>query len=479
MAKIKDPILFSKHYGLEKLALEKKGVLDPVLNVDTKLFIDPMLLETSKHPEMQAAHTTITEFFELIIKLLSNSKGEGDLPWKTAFKKFLFHEISGTCIGYGAGIGGSGWGRVKAKKTMNTAKEIIDLGIKDPELFIAIPLLEENIGPDLISDMVTNIVIENIIEFNARVLKDLKIKGEEFNIKGLKCRLAENATTNKKSPVFLLPLDILRDLPIANDWEEVCTVASENQLLRDQVSGLIGEIWRTKSKRQKSDIREKALSSKQAFMALLKTIQSVEPKAYDVDKDPDGLRSWIDIHENIATEFPLALSKPKAENINSLTELTEKIIEQYTWLIEERGLSRLLWVEKNKKRVHESVAQMLFFAVADCYAKANNIDITPEADIGRGAVDFKFSSGYEARVLVEIKFSDHGYVVSGYEKQLEIYKSAERTNAGFYVVIDVGHMGTKDDQLLALKSESIKERGSASEVVFINGEVKPSASKVH
>jgi len=327
--------------------------------------------------------------------------------------------------------------------------------------------------------MVTNIVIENIIEFNTRILKDLKINSEEFNIKCLKCRLAENPTTNKKAPVFLLPMDVLRDLPIANDWEEVCTVASENQLLRDQVSGLIGEIWRTKSKRQKSDIREKALSSKQAFMALLKTIQSVEPKAYDVNKDPDGLRSWIKIHENIATDFPLALSKPKTESINSLTELTEKIIEQYTWLIEERGLSRLLWVEKNKKRVHESVAQMLFFAVADCYAKANNIDITPEADIGRGAVDFKFSSGYEARVLVEIKFSDYGYVVSGYEKQLEIYKSAEKTKKGFYVVIDVGHMGTKDDQLLVLKTETIKENGEASEIVFISGEVKPSASKVH
>jgi len=108
MTKIKDPILFSKHYGLKELTLEEKGVLDPVLNIDTKLFIDPILLESSKHPEMQAAHKTITAFFELIIRLLSNSKSEGDLPWKTVFKKFLFHEISGTCIGYGAGIGGSG-----------------------------------------------------------------------------------------------------------------------------------------------------------------------------------------------------------------------------------------------------------------------------------------------------------------------------------------------------------------------------------
>jgi hypothetical protein len=205
----------------------------------------------------------------------------------------------------------------------------------------------------------------------------------------------------------------------------------------------------------------------------------VDPKAYDISSDPAGLRSWIEIHQNIATEFPLTLVRPKEESVQSLTNLVSKIIEQYAWLIEERGLSRLLWEKKNEKRVHESIAQMLFFAVADCYAKANNIDITPEADMGRGTVDFKFSSGYEARVLVEIKFSDHGYVVSGYEKQLEIYKSAERTNIGFYVVVDVGHLGTKDDQLMALKAEAVKEHGSASEIIFIDGEVKFSASKVH
>ncbi len=371
MAKIRDPILFSTHFELEKLALEERGISDPVLNVDTKLFIDPMLLESSKHPEMQAAGKTITEFFELIVKLLSNSTVENDLPWKTAYKKFLFHEISGTCIGYGAGIGGSGWGPVKAKKVTNTAKEIIDLGVKDPDLFIAIPLLEEDIGPDLISDMVTNIIIEQILEFNNRMLKELNIKLTNFSIKGRKCQLAENPTTNRITPVFLLPLDVLRDLPIANDWGEVCTVASENQLLRDQVSGLIGEIWRTKSKRKKSDIREKALSSKEAFLVLLKTIKSVDPKAYNAKLDPSGLRSWINIHENIASDFPFDLSNPKSEDLKSLTELTKKNIDQYVWLIEERGLSRLLWKKKNEKRVHESVAQMLFFAVADSYAKAN------------------------------------------------------------------------------------------------------------
>jgi hypothetical protein len=249
-------------------------------------------------------------------------------------------------------------------------------------------------------------------------------------------------------------------------------------LLREQVSELIGEIWRAKSKQNKNQTREKALASNEAFLSLLNTIREANPQAYDITNDPDGHFGWIDIRESVAQEFPLVLDPPK-ESESSLIEFVEKIIDQYSWLIEERGLSRLLWKKANEKRVNEDVAQMLFFAVADSYCRANNIDITPEADIGRGAVDFKFSSGYECRALVELKFSDHGYVVSGYKKQLEIYKSAERTEIGFYVVIDVGRMGEKQEKLLDLKNKMAREHGKASELVFIDGAVKPSASKAH
>lgn len=476
--KIKDPILFSDYYKLDKSILEKLEVFDPILNVDTKLFIDPMLLNKSNQSEMQQADNAINQFFELTIKLLLQSKAENDLPWKTAYKKFLFKEISGTCIGYGSGIHGSGWGPVKARKTTNTAKQIIDIGIKDSDLFMAIPLLEENIGPDLISDMVTNIAIENILDFNERIIAQLEIPTEEFRIGQRTILLPENPTENSKSPIILLPMDILRELPLASDWAEVCSVAAENDLLRNQVNKLIGEIWKAKSKQSKSAIREKALASADAFMSILETLRHASPKPYDFENDPDGHFAWLSVKDRVSKEYPLEI-KIESQNADSMMKFVQMVVEQFKWLIEERGLSRLLWKKPNETRAHEEVVQRLFFAVADSYAKANNIDITPEADIGRGAVDFKFSSGYNAKALVELKFSDHGYVVSGYENQLEIYKSAERTSRGFYVIIDVGHIGTKAEQILELKNNYIKENGIASELVIIDGAVKPSASKVH
>jgi len=194
MKKIKSPVRFSEHFDVSQTKLDEIGLLNPILNLDTKLFIDPMLLSESVHPEMQSAAHTIDEYFDVIIKLLINSNGKDDIAWKTACKKFIFREISGTCIGYGKGIRGSGWGKVTAEKVTKTAKEIIDFGIIDPDLFIVIPLLEEKIGPDLISDMVTNIIINDILDFNERILKQLEIQSEVFKFGSRVVKLPLNPT---------------------------------------------------------------------------------------------------------------------------------------------------------------------------------------------------------------------------------------------------------------------------------------------
>ncbi len=57
-------------------------------------------------------------------------------------------------------------------------------------------------------------------------------------------------------------------------------------------------------------------------------------------------------------------------------------------------------------------------------------------------LDFKFSTGYQNRILVEVKKST-GTVVHGYKKQLEVYREASRTDAAIFMIIDVGGMGKK------------------------------------
>lgn len=55
----------------------------------------------------------------------------------------------------------------------------------------------------------------------------------------------------------------------------------------------------------------------------------------------------------------------------------------------------------------EAVAQDLFKAIAYSYCDANDLDITPEAETGKGQVDFKLSRGTD-RAIVEVKKSTNG-----------------------------------------------------------------------
>lgn len=477
MGKIRNPVRFSEHFGVDAVVLGELGILDPTLNVDVKLFIDPLLLSVSQHPEIRNAASSFRSFFAEIIKLLAASKREGDVAWREATRRLQFAEIPGTCLGYSAAsVRGSAFGPHLTQRVVSTAKEIVDLGVSDPDLFVILPLLEEGVGADLISDMTTNIILPDLLALNERVLDRIKVPTELFRFGTLSVRLPLNPMLTRRTPVILLPKDVLRELPVAQDWDGVCDAAWKNALLRSQTNQLIGAIWKAKNRRQKSVVRTAVLASKEAFETLLRDVHEVTPSSYDFEKDPEGLLKWRELLTTAARDEPLALYLAAAASLDDVYQVVLKIVQQFKFLVEEKGLWKELW--HNSKRRPEKSTQRLFFAVAHSYCDANNLDVSPEMDTGTGVVDFKFSVGAKAKVVVEIKLSDNPKVVAGYERQLEAYKKSERTSKGIYVVVDVGGMGRKDEDLLKLKNKQIAEGGSASEAVFIDGSRRRSASKL-
>ena len=476
MATIRDPILFSKHFGIDPARLARLGVLDPMLNADTKLFIDPLLLRESRHTEINTdAVTYFDKHFAEVITLLQHSRVRGDVAWRNADRLFNFREIIETCIGYGGStIHGSAIGPTLRARLMSTAKEIVDLGIDDPELFALLGLLEDDIGADRISDMTTTAILSALLKFNAVVLADLDVPTERFRFKDISAMLPRNPCESQRTGVILLPTDILRDLPIVHDWHDVADAADKNQELRDKVNERIGDIWAIRTRKDKAEARLAALRSKQAFETIMAAVGVADKKAYDAIADPLGHYLWRDVLATIATKFPFSIRQPTAKNLDELERVVEQIMAHFQDLIEKNGLSYLLW--HNGKARHEKAAQRLFFAVADAYCKANGLDISPETDSGAGPVDFKFSSGYDARILVEIKLST-GRVVSGYKTQLEIYKNAEKTMRAFYLVINVGRMGNKLEKIFKIKNSWVSSGLPTSRIEVVDGEMKPSASK--
>lgn len=477
MATVKNPKSFAEYFKVDPGAMDRLGILNPILNVDTKLFIDPVILKNSGQTNFgRQANASFETYFSEVITLLKASKITGDSAWREAQRRLHFREIPGTCLGYGsADIRGSAFGPFLSGRLIATAKEIIDLGVDDPDLFKLLPLFEDGVGPDLISDMTTNIILKDIIQFTASACNELGVITEQFKYKGEEVRLPRNPTQSKPTSVLLVPKDILRDLPFASDWSEVADVISANANIRARVNAIIGNIWRLKTRQQKIEIRRRILSSKKAFETLLDVISETRIEAYDIERDPKGLVEWHKVHESVAKEYPLRLTLSGPPKEKNAIDLVCRIIEQFKTLVENKGIWKALWnngVPRNEKN-----AQMVFFAIADTYCKLNNLDVTPEADTGSGPVDFKFSVGYKVRILVEIKLSNNPHLLHGYTKQLEVYKEAEVPVSAYYLVIDVGGMGNKDKRLFEAYGEALDYHKPASEIVFVNGKRRPSASK--
>lgn len=477
MGKIKNPATISSEFGIDIAVLDKLGVVNVLLNTDTLLFIDPLLLEGSVHKEISdGAYQSYRERFEKIIKLLSISKAVDDVPWRNAKRLFRFSEISWTCLGYGTTVRGSGFGKDLISSTLDTASQIVALGVNDIDLFMALALFEEGIGPDRISDMTTNIILPDLISFSGRVNQALKLPAKQFKVGTKDYNLVVNPYSDQ--PLIFVPSDIVRDLPIASDWSDISRVVRENEDLRERVNGHVGEIWATMTKKDKRRLRKAALRSKEAFQQVMDMIREVEPKPYDFKSDRNGELFWTELLKKIPKDYPYDLSNYAGRKLNAdeVVEVVNKVLSQFQDLIENKGLWKELWDENGKPR-KEKASQRLFFAIAYSYCKANNIDLTPEADSGNGPVDFKISQGFVSKLVVEVKLSNNRSLVHGYEKQLEVYKKADDTDLGVFLIIDVGGIGKKYSAVQKMRNDFIKEHGKASDIWYVDGNKKASASK--
>lgn len=473
MPKATNPVTLSQHFDVDPDAVFELGVLDVTLAIDTKLFLDPLLLEASKHPEMLNAAQTYRTRFENIIKLLATSEIVGDVPWRNAIRLMQFHEVPVTCLGYGAGgTIGSGFGPHLIQRIAQTGKSIVDLGVRDPDLFSLLALFEEGIGADRISDMTTTIVVSDLVDFTRRVCGELEIPLKTHSLVGRSFSLPTNTAISAETPLLMMPLDCLDRLPVAADQSEICDAASENQVLRHRVNTHVSGIWELRSRKDKARLKAQILKDAEAMSTLIAAYREVDAIPYDISRDPNGLNSWAHAAKAASSDNPLVLAAPMTAE--DAPNVVSKIISQFKFLVEDRGLWKTLYA--SGKRLPERYSQSLFFAVAHAYCKANNLDVSPEVDTGTGLVDFKFSRGFTTRVNVEIKLSTNSKVVEGYTKQIERYNEAEETSGGFYVVVDVGSMGRKDERLVEARNDAVKNKKDPTNVVFINGLKRRSAS---
>jgi hypothetical protein len=476
MAKLFKPRLFSQQFGINPATLQKAGLLDPFLNADTKLFIDPLLLRHSSNQlisgkGLAAFRKRMKDIIDLLIATPTNTGP----AWTSALRFLDLHERRETCLGYG-GRGTSGSSRPVSLKTkiLTTARDIVNLGMKNPEIIGLMGILEEKVGPDTISDLTTNSIMPVLEEITQTFCKAHSLSTKKFVIGQVEFNLPENPL-DPGHAFALVPKDILRELPVAADWSDIDRVVSHNAMLRDAVNKMLGNITKASVTDKKRALKRAALTSTMGFKRFFDDMLSEHFQGYDFSKDKRAIEALRQAITETSTKFPLKIDAPTAKNGDELKRVVDMIVAQFKHLIEHNDLSRLLWDRSSKPRSEKS-SQLVFFGVADSYCKANNIDISPEVNAGGGPVDFKFSSGYEGRLLVEIKLST-GTVEHGYRTQLGVYKTAAKTDDGLFLVINVGKLGKKAIKILAAQKAQRKAGYRAADIVIVDATKKASASK--
>lgn len=170
------PVSFSKEFRIKPEVLEGTVVFDVLLDMDTRVFIDPALLELCNEPEFAGAHEKVERYFSGIITLLKHSKRESDMYWHRADQLLTFHEISGSCFGYAKnGTAGNAIGSELRRGILQTIQDLIHEGETDPTLFELLGVFQEGIGCDRISDLITFALRENIVQYTQRVVLKCKI----------------------------------------------------------------------------------------------------------------------------------------------------------------------------------------------------------------------------------------------------------------------------------------------------------------
>lgn len=445
--------------------LDEEGIFDLVLDQDAPYFINIKRLAITTEDEFLTSYERIQEFFRRIYKLLSNAKDSNSRFYKEAEKRFLFREISCLGLGYSKGRYGSAFGKKLARNIVRDAKEIIDVGNSDIELFELIGLFTDNVGPDRLSDMYSNLIIDGIVQYTKNKYEVLGINKANYPDKSFdKNGFLINPYKNKQ--VLLIPKSILQDLPIAKEWEDVDAVCTKNQVIRNEINRVVADEWSKMTVSEKKKfLKENVMKQKNVFDTLIREYKEFTVGEYDFKEDHVG---FYIIAQNLDK---IDIGKLELESTDSPKDIVLKICEKFKDLVENNALSKLLYDNKGKSRGEKS-AQLLFYGIASSFCEANDIDCNPELNSGRGNIDFKFSRGYKEKIIVEMKLTSNRQLVHGLTVQITEYAKAEKTDKLVYLVID----DSKNEKRIADMYEAYNSMQQKPDLIFIDATPKASAS---
>jgi hypothetical protein len=319
--------------------------------------------------------------------------------------------------------------------------------------------------------MTAGIIIDELKAYSRRIYQATNAQQSATHLQWLD-GLPKNPFNNKA--IILAPWDILDELPIALEpgtyFKESVDLGDE---VRERLNSMIRQAWAAELSKQQ--IRSYMIQHPELLDEAIRTYRTASAKSYDFRTDNRGWLRWYRHGVRISADFPLHLSLASNASLEEVTSVVAVICDHFKKLVEDNAAWRMMY-DSNGQPHHERHAQLLFFVIAEAYCRASDIDLSPEVNAGSGAVDFKLSSGFQAKVLVEVKLTTNKNLVRGLETQLPQYIKAEDARRATYLVIEVGGPEKRLKRLRQL-AKALGDAG-ATKVVWVDATPKESASNL-
>lgn len=471
---------FSEYFDVENS--DDVEWFDPHLTVDTRLFIDPLLM-VDQGGQWAEAHEELLQHFVHCYRLVAKATSPTSVSGNTVRRLLTFPEPFEFGLGYtAAGTSGSGGGGFYASRIADGIAVAIALGLEQPEHIEEIGIFNERVGADLISDALANVLKARFVKYTQKVCADLAITTQIHRLRNSRVNLQHgrwladdvSLPTNPKTgrPILLCPKALLNRLPTLNPEDWYSDVANED--LRGQLNLNIGE------RVSKSDIVQLARQNASRVREWAREQQSRDDLAgYDFADDRLGVVKWDREPVAFASSNPIEhLMNPETEE--QLVHLVERILEQFKHYIEEqRGWSLLFSNDGSEKP--EEAAQLVFLGMTQHYLRLFGVELDREVELGRGPVDFKVSAGAKIKLLIEIKKTHNGKFWNGLESQLPSYMKSDQCNNGWFVAIRYRDAKTSEKRMLELPSAVTRcavKTGKNLRFSAIDARPKESASKL-
>ena len=457
-------VYFSDIFNVSPEIIEKYGAFNISLINDLPLFIDPFLLFNSPKPEYHKLHKEILKYVAFLRdRSIEQSIGKGLLKsWYT------FPEVKQTWLGYSE-VGNSGRGpgldfaRAFDENLKGQFFNFDKVTICQSPHLEKFCLVKEKIGKDNISDFVTNLIKGFLLGYTQKfaqkyidvsLRKIFTVSHVDFNYETCSWNSRQFELpidilhTRKEDYVLLTPKDLLtkddtwiNKNDLINNYSDIVSSISNDEL-REQLNFYfvrnLPKPRRTKRGKEKKPSKADIANAVSAVIKEYPTLIDYYIK-YKEDKSEEA--------KSISGERVAEVQKLFVEKLSKFINLLNKetkfyFLEKDTLsaayervlylknVIENKDGYRIFYVKgipiKREKDVH-IMFHLTWFASSD--------DVTPEANAGRGPVDFKISHGAFDKTLVEFKLASNSKLAQNLQKQVEIYKKAHDTDKAIKVII--------------------------------------------